>query len=210
MRKPVISLLLAALLLSPLFPAAAAEIRISAAASLTNVVKALVADYQQEHPASRPLPNFAASGALAKQIVAGAPADIYVAADPNWLDYLQQQGLLAADSRKTLAQNSLVLVGTTEVEMAGNRLIMAKDVRQALLYADRGEVDAALVYRTDALLVQQAKLLLAVPQELYPQIRYPAVLTKAGAVKPEARTFFDYLFSPAAQQVFRQHGFVLP
>ena len=47
---------------------------------------------------------------------------------------------------------------------------MAKDVRQALLYADRGEVDGAFVYQTDALLARNAEALLTVPKELYERV----------------------------------------
>ena len=65
--------------------------------------------------------------------------------------------------------------------VAEQKLVLAKDVRQALMYADRGEVDVAFVYRTDALLASQAKILFTVPQKRYPQISYPAALTKSGA-----------------------------
>jgi molybdate transport system substrate-binding protein len=44
---------------------------------------------------------------------------------------------------------------------------MAKDVRQSLTYADRGEADGAFVYKTDALMATQAVILFEVPQDLY-------------------------------------------
>jgi molybdate transport system substrate-binding protein len=88
------------------------------------------------------------------------------------------------------------------------KLIFAKDVRQALLYADRGEVDGAFVYQTDAMLAKQAKILFEVPQQLYPQVVYPAALTSTGAEKTAAKIFFEYLFSKTAGQVFTKFGFV--
>ena len=94
--------------------------------------------------------------------------------------------------------------------LEGQNLILAKDVRQALLYADRGEVDGAFVYRTDALLAKQAKILFSVPQELYPRVVYLAALTKAGKGNPAAGDFFNYLFSGPARQLFAKYGFVLP
>lgn len=228
--------------------ALAAEVRISAAASLTDVVKELIAGYRQSHQEVKLLPNFASSGALANQIAAGAPADIYISANPKWMDYLQQQGLIGAGAEQILVHNSLVFVGAPNsgvtslqglpglqriaiaspksapagkyaeqaLTAAGlypqlldkSKLVLAKDVRQALLYADRGEVDGAIVYRTDALLARQAKILFAVPQTLYPQVEYPVALTRSGAGKKAAQPFLDYLLGDDARQVFKKYGFV--
>ena len=57
------------------------------------------------------LPNFASSGALAKQIVQGAPADIYLAANPKWMDYLVTEKCIPAEHVRTFAFNPLVFVG---------------------------------------------------------------------------------------------------
>ncbi len=238
-------LLFIALLLT--VPAFAGEVRISAAASLTEALKELVDTYQQQHPDDRLLPNFASSGTLAKQIVAGAPADIYIAANPKWLDYLQQQGMITRGSEQVLLRNRLVFVGAPDRKitglqdlpalqrialaspksapvgkyaeqaltaaglypqlLAGQKIIFAKDVRQALLYAERGEVDGAFVYHSDALLARQVKQLFVVPQELYPQVVYPAALTKQGAGKPAAQQFLAYLSGSDARQVFQRYGF---
>lgn len=53
--------------------------------------------------------SFAASSALAKQIEAGAPADLYVAADEDWMNYLAERRLILADSRQVMAGNTLVI-----------------------------------------------------------------------------------------------------
>ena len=90
-----------------------------------------------------------------------------------------------------------------------NKLILAKDVRQALMYADRGEVDGAFVYRTDALLAKHAQILFAVPPQLYPQILYPVVLTRNGAKRAAVKEFFAYLLSAPARQVFARYGFIV-
>jgi len=108
------------------------------------------------------------------------------------------------------AEQALTAAGLYPQMLAGNRLVPAKDVRQALFYADRGEVDGAFVYRTDALLAKLVQIQFEVPQELYPRITYPAALMKSAAGKPEARDIFEYLFSPAAHQVFVKYGFVPP
>jgi molybdate transport system substrate-binding protein len=73
------------------------------------------------------------------------------------------------------------------------RLVMARDVRECLLYADRGEVDGAFVYKTDAeQMAKNVKILLAVPQDLYPRVTYPVALTIGGSKKPEAVAFLAF------------------
>lgn len=54
--------------------------------------------------------SYAGSSALARQIEQGAPADLFFSADLDWMDYLQQRGLIDAGSRRNLLGNSLVLV----------------------------------------------------------------------------------------------------
>lgn len=60
------------------------------------------------HP--RPVLSFAASSALARQVEAGAQADLFVSADEEWMDYLQTRNLLRAGTRARLTENRLVLV----------------------------------------------------------------------------------------------------
>jgi len=93
---------------------------------------------------------------------------------------------------------------------ADGKLVFAKDVRQALLYAERGEVDAAFVYRTDALLAKDARVLYTVPAALYPPIAYPLALTTAGSARPEARGLLEFLLSKAAEPVLTKAGFAPP
>lgn len=57
---------------------------------------------------------FAGSSALARQIVAGAPADIYISANPRWMDYLADEHAIEADSRIDLVANGLVLVAPAD------------------------------------------------------------------------------------------------
>ena len=54
--------------------------------------------------------SFAASSVLARQIEAGAPVDVFLSADPVWMDYLAQRGLLQRGSRRDLLGNALVLI----------------------------------------------------------------------------------------------------
>lgn len=89
------------------------------------------------------------------------------------------------------------------------KLIMAKDVRDCLMFAEREEVDGAFVYRTDALQAKKVRILFTVPQDLYPRVKYPMALTVAGAQNRDAEAFFRYLHTGEAKAVLARHGFAL-
>ena len=88
---------------------ASAGVLVFAAASLANVLGDLDKAFTAQ-TGIRVTSSLAASSTLAKQIEAGAPADVYFSADLQWMDYLQQRGLLRAGSRRDVVGNSLVLV----------------------------------------------------------------------------------------------------
>ncbi|MCD7111281.1 molybdate ABC transporter substrate-binding protein [Rhizobium sp. DKSPLA3] len=91
-------------------PALAAEkVTVFAAASLKNALDA-VNDAWQQQSGHAVTASYAASSALAKQIEAGAPADIFISADLAWMDYVAGKTLIREDSRSTLLGNRLVLV----------------------------------------------------------------------------------------------------
>lgn len=107
--------LLAALVLCSARPAPADEpVVLYAAASLSTTLQELLprarfADVRL---------SFASSSTLAKQIEAGAPADIYLSANALWMDYLQQRGLVDSTTRVDLLGNALVLVTPTDSPIA--------------------------------------------------------------------------------------------
>ena len=90
--------------------ARAGEVNIYAAASMTDAVSELAKRYHQLHPAVIVKPVYAASSTLARQIAQGAPADIFLSADQDWADYLDQRGLFLAGSRRNLLGNELVMI----------------------------------------------------------------------------------------------------
>ncbi|MCA0274054.1 MAG: molybdate ABC transporter substrate-binding protein [Proteobacteria bacterium] len=94
---------------SPAPPAAAEEVVVFAAASLKNALDSIAADFQTATGDTVTI-SYAGSNALAKQIIEGAPADIFVSAAVNWLDEVEKAGLVAPGARKDLLGNSLVLV----------------------------------------------------------------------------------------------------
>jgi molybdate transport system substrate-binding protein len=87
------------------------------------------------------------------------------------------------------------------------KLVMARDVRECLMYAELGEVDGGFVYATDAILAKKATTRFEVPQKLYPPIEFPMALTLSGAKKNEARAFLLYLRSPEARTVLKKYGY---
>jgi molybdate transport system substrate-binding protein len=104
------ALLLAALALTqPAVPARAAEILVFAAASLKESLDAATAAYRRQSGDNVKI-SYGASSALARQIEAGAPADLFISADEAWMDYLQQKKLIDPASRIDLLGNQLVLV----------------------------------------------------------------------------------------------------
>ncbi|WP_175578912.1 molybdate ABC transporter substrate-binding protein [Croceibacterium ferulae] len=69
------------------------------------------------HPAPRL--SFAGSSALARQVEAGAPADLFISADEQWMDYLAERGLLRPGTRRLIATGDLVLVAPLSSDAAG-------------------------------------------------------------------------------------------
>ena len=91
-------------------PALAADnVTVFAASSLTNALNAIAAKYQQQTGVETTL-SFASSSAVARQVSQGAPANIYLSANEKWMDYAEQQGAIAANTRKDIVRNSLVMV----------------------------------------------------------------------------------------------------
>ncbi|MGC9449062.1 molybdate ABC transporter substrate-binding protein [Cereibacter johrii] len=110
LRRPALALLLvlpAALALPR--PAVAEEVVVFAAASLKTALDRIAADYEAASGNSVTI-SYAGSNALAKQIIEGAPADLFLSAAVNWMDEVEKAGLVAEGTRRDLLGNSLVLV----------------------------------------------------------------------------------------------------
>jgi molybdate transport system substrate-binding protein len=91
----------------------AAEVRVFAAASLTDSMKEVATAYEKES-GDKVVFNFGASSMLARQIEEGAPADIFFSADEAKMDGLESKGLIEKGTRKNRLSNSLVIVVATE------------------------------------------------------------------------------------------------
>ena len=90
--------------------AGAAELTISAAASLTNAFREMVAAFVTTHPDTKVQLNIGASGALLQQIAKGAPVDVFASADAETMQQAEQQQLVRPGTRANFARNTLVVV----------------------------------------------------------------------------------------------------
>jgi molybdate transport system substrate-binding protein len=230
--------------------ACADEILVSAAASLTDVLKEIAAGYQAKSKHTVRF-NFGPSNGLARQIEEGAPADIFFSADLLQMYNLDKNGRLEQGTRKNLLSNQLVIVAPADSKIAISsprdllkpdikrialaepssvpvgvyaakyltdeglweqvkaKIIPVQDVRATLASVESGNVDAGLVYKTDAAISKKVKISYEVPIDKGPMITYPAAIVKESKHKDAARDFVNYLVSPAAKAVFQKYGFVV-
>lgn len=98
--------------------AQAADLVVSAAASLTNAFGEMKAPFEKAHPGTNVVFNFAASGPLLKQIEQGAPVDVFASADQETMD--KAASFIVPSSRVNFAGNTLVLIVPAQDNMALN------------------------------------------------------------------------------------------
>ncbi len=225
----------------------AAQLTVSAASSLSNVLREIGRLFEQRRPDVHVRINFGGSGALLQQIAQGAPVDVFVSADEATVERGIAQKLLDARTRRDVAGNSLVLVipagrrdplslqdlagsavrriaiGKPATVPAGryaqqalertglwsalaDRFVYAENVRQVLDYVSRGEVDAGLVYGTDAPILRD-RVHVAATVAGHAPIRYPAVVVADTRRRELAVSFIEFLRSSAAQEQLVAAGF---
>lgn len=240
--------LIAPLLLAVSWPAAAEEIMVFGAASLSNVLKELGAVHEQQ-TGDKVTFNFDSSSTLARQIAEGAPADLFFSADEAKMDQLEKKNLVTAGSRRSLLSNTLVVVvakgGSGAVKKpqdlekvrvlalaepqsvpAGiyakeylksmdlwtaliDKIIPADNVRGALSAVEAGNADAAIVYKTDALISQKVEVAFEVPAGEGPKISYPLAVIAGAKAGAAAGRFADFLAGAEARAVFQKYGFLI-
>ena len=86
------------------------EVYIVAAASMTDAVKEIGANYEKQHPDVKLMYNFGSSGALQSQIEQGAPADVFISAAHTQMNALEEDHLIDKATRKDLLENKVVLI----------------------------------------------------------------------------------------------------
>ena len=95
------------------------DVVVFAAASLKNALDDIAGQWQRE-TGKKAVISYAASNTLIKQIEQGAPADIFISADLDWMDYGQQKDLIRPDSRSNLLGNRLVLIAPNDSSVSAN------------------------------------------------------------------------------------------
>lgn len=113
----IISLLLSNVLFSQLSFANDASdvqpIKIYAASSLTNVLNELIAEYQHKYSVEI-IPIYGGSSSLARQIEQGAPADLFISANEQWVKHLEKNGVVDKRNIQPFAQNRLVVIAPSD------------------------------------------------------------------------------------------------
>lgn len=96
---------------------ASADTTVFAAASLKNALDEIRQSWSAQH-SGKVTVSYAASSALARQIEKGAPADMFISADLDWMDYLVQRNLVNAPSRVNLLRNELVMIAPATAKIS--------------------------------------------------------------------------------------------
>jgi len=206
---------------------------VSAAASTRDALTEVARAYEAKTH-DRVLLNFGGSNEMARQIVAGAKVDVFIAADVETMKRTGRDGRALLSNRLAIVSASPIsnvsqLKRFRRVAIANwragvpagvyarsylmtinawrdveTRAIPTVDVRAALAAFDSGAADAAIVYRTDERLAKRRHATLALDAT---SIVYPAAVIRKSAV---AQRFFDFLFSDGATRIFTRYGFTLP
>ncbi len=240
----------AALVLLFLTRAFGAEVNVSAAASLKDALTEIAGLYEKTS-GDKIVFNFGASNLLARQIEAGAPADVFFPADEATMDGLAKQHFIFPEARKSRLSNALAVVVSIDsslalksaqdlagtavkrlaladpkavpagvyakqyLEKAGvwaagePKVVPTENVRAALSAVESGNVEAGIVYRTDARISKKVKVAYIVPAQDAPPISYAVAVLKAAHEPEAAKRFLTHLNSPAAGAVFEKFGFVV-
>lgn len=219
-----------ALALAPL--ASAREVRVFAAASLSDALRELAPAYETR-TGVRVVFTFGGSSTLARQIEAGAPADLFLSADEEKMNALASRGRIVEETRTSVLSNTLVVVGKDLrvarsvaladpasvpagiyarkwIESIGQwnaiapKVIPTENVRGALAAVKSGNVDSAVVYASD---VRNEPIAYRVPREEGPPISYPFAVVRGAENEVGARRLLGYLTSREAMRVFAEYGF---
>ncbi len=89
------------------------------------------------------------------------------------------------------------------------KAILGKDVRQVLTYVETGNVDAGIVYSTDAQSSSKVKVVATAPAKSHAPVVYPVAVIKDSKNAAAARQFLDFLSGPRGRAVFQKYGFGL-
>ncbi|WP_404323227.1 molybdate ABC transporter substrate-binding protein [Cytobacillus firmus] len=87
------------------------------------------------------------------------------------------------------------------------KVVYAKDVRQVLTYVETNNVDAGIVYKTDALISEKVNIVDTAEENTHDPIIYPLGVIKDTSHPEEAKLFYDYLQNEKSMDIFKEYGF---
>jgi molybdate transport system substrate-binding protein len=105
------------------------------------------------------------------------------------------------------ARAALESLGLWAALEASKRLTPGENVRSTLAFVERGEVEAGIVYSTDAKISDKVEVVSTFDASTHPAIVYPLVLLERGAKNESAKKWFDFLLTKEAGKVFEKYGF---
>jgi molybdate transport system substrate-binding protein len=213
------------------------SITVFAAASLTKTFTTLGADFEAAHPGTKVTFSFGASSALAQQILAGAPADVFASASTKNMSqvtkatdpqtFANNVAEIAATPTSTVASLADLarpgvkvalcapqvpcgaLAGTVlaNAHVTVRPVTLGLDVKGTLAYVTSGSVDAAIVYVTDVLAAGNKVRAVPIPAAVNASTAYQIAAVKKG---PLATAFEQYVLSAAGQAALAVAGFQKP
>jgi molybdate transport system substrate-binding protein len=226
------------------------EITVSAAGSLTNSFREIVAAFETKKENVKIHLNLGSSGDLMRQIEGGAPVDVFASAAAREMDELERKKLIITGTRYNFAENSIVLIKQTSSKITfktfsdlkntdikkiaiGNpasvpagmyaeqtlknlkildnikdKMIYGEHVRQVLDYVARGEVDAGIVFSTDASVrAKEVTFVMAAPEGSYKKALYPIAVIRDTKNEALAKLFVDFVLSTEGKRILEKYGF---
>ena len=185
-----------------------------------------------------------------KQIVGGAPVDVFASAAQKDMDEADKQGHIVTATRDDFAANSVVLIAPAgsktslksfqglsaakiekiaivnpKTSPAGryaeevfsyyqilpdikDKFIYTENVRQVLDYVARNEVDAGIVYSTDAgARSRETKIIATAPEASHKPVVYPIAVVKGTKSEADAKAFISLVLSREGKKILQKHGF---
>lgn len=149
---------------------------------------------------------------LGNELVLVVPIDrSFLPTDPDHLNSSELRRLALAGENVPAGRYGQAALESAGVwDAVADRVVRAGNVRGALEWVALGEVDAAVVYRTDAMAESRVRVTFAFPQDTHPPIVYPAAVTAGAPHGEDARRFLDFCQTAEARQVLRSEGFLFP
>ena len=104
----------------------------------------------------------------------------------------------------------LALTETGMWNQTEKKLVLAEDVKQALVYVERGEMDAGFVYITDAKTAQPGTIKIVANVHVSTPVTYPIAVVSSSKNKEEAQKFLDFVTGEKGQTILKKYGFTAP